>query len=725
MDARIILARDESLDDFTPAEVDSRKLAVFNAHAPKKSKHERDKESQLKKAKEEEEEAAKAYEEFVEAFGGDEEPQGRGGHGGGGGAGKSSRSAAKGFVRAGGGGYNPLKDREQVQPQPAAPPTGPSSTGARGSRPSAMSLLDDDDELDVVVPKLPPGKKPRDMDKFLEELKRDQKEREDRLQYQAGRAGSSVTALAAREQAPILSGSYDNGDPQTTNVHVSNLPQNVTEQSLGMLFARYGPVGSVKIMWPRMEGPPIPAGRRILAGFVAYLRRSDAVAAAKDLDGFEWGGQVLRTGWGKSVPLPTRPIYEIESASSSSRRRTRDSSPGSPVAKRRRSSFSPPREIVKRNWPTLEQGVEDRFLRTVAGKVREHGANFESVIREREKGNSKFAFFRDDSLPSFHFFKMLLDASYVPPSEPTFFDEGNADAYSSDSAEESENEHVRKGSIGRRAERRFESMLRGLVSTRERIARAMAFALEHADAADAIVDILVGSLTLDATPVPRKIARLHLVSDILHNATSLPHAWVYRAQFERRLTRVFDHLGDVYLSFPGRMKAEQFKIQVTNIVDVWERDWFVFEPAVIDDFKRRLSGETVVVHTDPTPSSSSSSPPIHLAQPHAASSSSALPPPPSSDTAFRSTGFKAVTFATSSFQPSTLHAILPDEDPEGDLLDGEMVDVDGEDVDGADVDVDGDEVQGLERVIPETVVLDDDDEDEDGMDLAQSDEDMF
>lgn len=72
-------------------------------------------------------------------------------------------------------------------------------------------------------------------------------------------------------------------------------------------------------------------------------------------------------------------------------------------------------------------------------------------------------------------------------------------------------------------------------------------------------------MTLDATPVPRKIARLHLVSDILHNATSLPHAWVYRATFERRLTTVFDHLGDVYLSFPGRMKAEQFKIQVTNV----------------------------------------------------------------------------------------------------------------------------------------------------------------
>lgn len=59
------------------------------------------------------------------------------------------------------------------------------------------------------------------------------------------------------------SGSKDRGDPevfegnvsrrlcsvfahlQTSNVFVANLPPSVTEQSLGMFFARIGPVGSV------------------------------------------------------------------------------------------------------------------------------------------------------------------------------------------------------------------------------------------------------------------------------------------------------------------------------------------------------------------------------------------------------------------------------------------------------------------------------------------------
>lgn len=65
---------------------------------------------------------------------------------------------------------------------------------------------------------------------------------------------------------------------------------------------------------------------------------------------------------------------------------------------------------------------------------------------------------------------------------------------------------------------------------------------------------------IDTTPVPRKLARLHLVSDILHNAAaSVPNAWTYRSVFEAKLPAVFDHLGDIYLSFPGRLKAEQFR----------------------------------------------------------------------------------------------------------------------------------------------------------------------
>lgn len=58
--------------------------------------------------------------------------------------------------------------------------------------------------------------------------------------------------------------------------------------------------------------------------------------------------------------------------------------------------------------------------------------------------------------------------------------------YSSDSAEDSERERLPKGRLGKLARRRFEALLRSITSTREKIARGMVFALEHADAATAV-----------------------------------------------------------------------------------------------------------------------------------------------------------------------------------------------------------------------------------------------
>ena len=64
------------------------------------------------------------------------------------------------------------------------------------------------------------------------------------------------SSRAAREHAPVLTGSYDVGDPLTTNLHVGGLPTNVTEQSFGKLFAQFGPVGSVKV---RRSSPLVSA----------------------------------------------------------------------------------------------------------------------------------------------------------------------------------------------------------------------------------------------------------------------------------------------------------------------------------------------------------------------------------------------------------------------------------------------------------------------------------
>lgn len=100
----------------------------------------------------------------------------------------------------------------------------------------------------------------------------------------------------------------------------------------------------------------------------------------------------------------------------------------------------------------------------------------------------------------------------------------------------------------------------------------------------------MASLLVDGTPVPRKVARLHLICDILHNsAASVPNAWKFRQEFQSRLGIVFDHLSTIYHSFPGRITAETFKQHITAVIDVWE-DWIVFPPDFTAMLKSRLEG---------------------------------------------------------------------------------------------------------------------------------------
>jgi U2-associated protein SR140 len=74
-------------------------------------------------------------------------------------------------------------------------------------------------------------------------------------------------------------------------------------------FGRYGPIGSVKIMWPRPYDDRSSKNSGRLSGFVAFMHREDAAQALKNLDGSTLFDNSLRCVWGKAVPLPAKPIY--------------------------------------------------------------------------------------------------------------------------------------------------------------------------------------------------------------------------------------------------------------------------------------------------------------------------------------------------------------------------------------------------------------------------------
>ncbi|KAH7108043.1 hypothetical protein BKA62DRAFT_630129 [Auriculariales sp. MPI-PUGE-AT-0066] len=634
---------DDMDDDVSPSvpvkktEIEELKLNQFSHGINKKSKRDKEREAAENKKLQEEQDAAIAYAEFVQSFEGD-----------------TSKRGSASFVRAG----------EARCPAPSVhrrswttwmrQPHPRTNQGANAPW-TRISKRSNGDLSHALPPRASSSTSTSE-----------QAERESRLRRSSESQGRSVSSIAATE---LQSGSRDRGDPETSNLFVANLPLHITEPVLGAFFSRHGPVGSVKIMWPRaadgVERRQNAGKGAGLSGFVSFMKRKDAEDALREFDGFDWGGSVLRVGWSKAVPLAPKALYDTKGAMggskdversterssrhrdkdrhsrsrsrsrerkhshsrsrdrrsrsrsrdrtrhhhgsrrsySRSRSRSRSRSPrrrSHTDSRRSRSrsrsrdqerrhksrSRSPP----KRTAATGETEETESFMRMTAAMAREHGRQFEDTLREREDGKPHYAFLWDDRSRYHRAYRRLVESNH--DVDDAFNDDGAHSVYSTDSGEESERERSLRGRLGPLARKRFECMLRGLSGRRGELGRAMVFALDHAEAAGELADAITAALLVDGTPVPRKLARLFLVCDILHNsAASVPFAWKFRAEFQARLGLVFDHLSTIYHSFPGRITAETFKRQITSVVEVWE-DWIVFPPEFTAELRMRLDGVT-------------------------------------------------------------------------------------------------------------------------------------
>ena len=71
--------------------------------------------------------------------------------------------------------------------------------------------------------------------------------------------------------------------------------------------------------------------------------------------------------------------------------------------------------------------------------------------------------------------------------------------------ETNESGDVKKGQLSESQRDQLEDMLRELVHERDRIGDAMVWCLDHAEAADEIVECIAESLSILQTPMPKKV----------------------------------------------------------------------------------------------------------------------------------------------------------------------------------------------------------------------------
>ncbi|GMH20336.1 hypothetical protein Nepgr_022177 [Nepenthes gracilis] len=594
-----------------------RLVFVDKMSSRKKTPFQKHREDEAAKNKWDEEETDRVYQDFIQSFLGEDTP------------------GSKTFVR--GGTINP-NDKSKHDSEGGNSKDGVSGS-KKGSRyvpsflppPLAAKGREPERKREEEKPKEKEKGKLRNIDNFMEELKHEQEMREkrnqDRERWRDGHDEHSAPSSRFDELPddfdPTGKGSFDDGDPQTTNLYVGNLSPKVDENFLLRTFGRFGPIASVKIMWPRTDEE---RRRQRNCGFVAFMNRADGQAAKEEMQGVVVYEYELKIGWGKSVALPAQALpapppgqMAIRSKEGETVILSGPSGPPLTTVPNQNSEL-----VLTPNVPDImvlppDDSHLNHIIDTMALYVLDGGCAFEQAIMERGRGNPLFnflfelgskehtyyvwrlySFAQGDTLQRWRtepFIMISGSGRWIPPPLPT--------AKSPDLENESGSTYAAGRSRRVEPERtltdpqrdQFEDMLRALTLERSQIKEAMGFALDNADAGGEIVEVLTESLTLKETPIPAKVARLMLVSDILHNSSApVKNASAYRTKFEVTLPDIMESFNDLYRSITGRITAEALKERVLKVLHVWS-DWFLFSDAYVNGLRATFlrSGNSGVV----------------------------------------------------------------------------------------------------------------------------------
>ncbi|GFY61214.1 hypothetical protein TNIN_149781 [Trichonephila inaurata madagascariensis] len=399
-------------------------------------------------------------------------------------------------------------------------------------------------------------------------------------------------------------GSYDTGDPSTTNLYLGNLNPKMTEQQLCEVFGRFGPLASVKIMWPRSDEERA-RGRN--CGFVAFMNRKDGERAMKNLNGKDVMSFEMKLGWGKAVPIPPYPIYippamveltlppppsGLPFNAQLDKKDRHKLWPGEPETKE---SFEQllSNAVVKVVIPT-ERSLLCLIHRMIEFVVRE-GPMFEAMIMSREINNPMFRFLFDNQSPAHVYYRWRL-YSILKGDHPSkwhteefyMFKNGSQwkppplNPYLQGMPEElvempaPRPMEPKKGSLSDSQRDKFEDLLRHITPEKYKIAEAMIYCIDHAEAAEEIIECIGEAIAISEAPLYKKIARLYLISDILHNCSvKVANASYFRKGFQNKLPDIFKDLHEIFQGIDGRLRAEQFKQRVVSCFRAWE-DWAIY-----------------------------------------------------------------------------------------------------------------------------------------------------
>lgn len=412
-------------------------------------------------------------------------------------------------------------------------------------------------------------KKKSNLESFKEELAQIHKEREERQKHKE----DLKLYTKAVENIDTNCSSVEHGDPTSTNLYVNNLCPKITELQLMELFGKYGPLASVKIMWPRSEEE---RNRNKNCGFVAYMSRKDAERGLKNLNGKVLFDCELRVGWGKTVVIPSYPVFIPKILLDNMQPPPQSGLPfNAQLPKLLPDNVSTFEEILK--YCVIKVVIPtDRYLlssihRMIEFVVRE-GMLFEAIIMEKEQHNSSFRFLFDNQSPAHVYYRWKLysvlhgDSIYEwdtrefrmyengPIWKPPVFTN-----YSQGMPEEllerdEKNYENMKKTLSFAQRNHFEYLLHKLTPENGKIKEGFIFCIEHKEAAEEIVECISQAIQNTAN-IYKICARIYLMYDLLYNCKEIHRMQLFKQKFEKYLPKIMFYLNQIYENLPNRTKT--------------------------------------------------------------------------------------------------------------------------------------------------------------------------
>jgi len=148
--------------------------------------------------------------------------------------------------------------------------------------------------------------------------------------------------------------------------------------------------------------------------------------------------------------------------------------------------------------------------------------------------------------------------------------------------------------LSRKSRLELSRLLRNLDVTGAIIREAMCWCLDHAQCAVEIARVLVEGLMEYRLSLDELVARLFLLSDVVHNSRSVTQvgALHYRREFEALLPSVFERMHAAYRHEESRLKAEGAAKQILRVLRSWD-DGAIFGPEYVRGLEAAFSRDVV------------------------------------------------------------------------------------------------------------------------------------